>query len=144
MEPIVTLLFKLGHADLINRLIRLSEIENEYWYHGYLLQEHSCMGQGIQDWINWNFLKAVFQKFYLVHSWILCPIYNYLKNLERTMEQLSSESPTKYLLLKSKIICEGLWFSVTIQAFTLQLSKNGLFVDVSSQIFRKRFFSKHL
>ena len=30
MEPIVTLLFKLGHADLINRLIRLSEIENEY------------------------------------------------------------------------------------------------------------------
>ena len=24
-----------------------------------------------------NFLKAVFQKFYLVHSWILCPIWPY-------------------------------------------------------------------
>ena len=23
-----------------------------------------------------NFLKAVFHKFYLVHSWILCPRYN--------------------------------------------------------------------
>ena len=23
-----------------------------------------------------NFLKAVFHKFYMVHSWILCPIYN--------------------------------------------------------------------
>ena len=23
-----------------------------------------------------NFLKVVFHKFYLVHSWILCPIYN--------------------------------------------------------------------
>ena len=27
------------------------------------------------DHINSNFLKAVFRKFYLVHSWIFCPIY---------------------------------------------------------------------
>ena len=26
-------------------------------------------------WITSNFLKAVFHKFYLIHSWILCPIY---------------------------------------------------------------------
>ena len=28
------------------------------------------------DHISSNFLKAVFHKFYLVHSWILCPIYS--------------------------------------------------------------------
>ena len=27
------------------------------------------------DLLSSNFLKAVFHKFYLVHSWILCPIY---------------------------------------------------------------------
>ena len=32
------------------------------------------MGQGIQEWIKYNFLKAVFHIFYLVHPWISWPI----------------------------------------------------------------------
>ena len=34
--------------------------------------------QSIQEWTKQNFLKAAFHKFYLVHSWILCPIYIYI------------------------------------------------------------------
>ena len=30
----------------------------------------------VEDHINSDFLKAVFHKFYLVHSWIHCPILN--------------------------------------------------------------------
>ena len=37
-----------------------------------------CMGQSIQEWTKRNFLKAVFHKFYLVYSWILCPLYHVL------------------------------------------------------------------
>ena len=33
------------------------------------------MGQSIQEWTKWNFSKAVFNKFHLVHYWILCPIW---------------------------------------------------------------------
>ena len=32
-------------------------------------------------WTKWNFLKAVFLKFYLVYSWIFCPICNALSIL---------------------------------------------------------------
>ena len=35
------------------------------------------MGQSIQEWT-----KAVFHKFYLVHSWILCPKYSVGKYLK--------------------------------------------------------------
>ena len=34
------------------------------------------MGQNIQEWTKETFLKAVFHKFYLVHSWIICLICN--------------------------------------------------------------------
>ena len=33
------------------------------------------MQQSIQEWTKWNFLNAVFRKFYLDHSWILWPIF---------------------------------------------------------------------
>ena len=35
------------------------------------------MCQGMQEWTKENFLKAIFQKFYLVHSWTLWPIFSY-------------------------------------------------------------------
>ena len=35
-----------------------------------------------------NFLKAVFHKFYLVHSWILCPIYNPAKYLKSNLPKV--------------------------------------------------------
>ena len=40
------------------------------------------MGRSIQDWIKSNFVKADFRKFYLVHSWILCPIWTGSSYLE--------------------------------------------------------------
>ena len=40
------------------------------------------MGQSIQKWIKSNFLKAVFHKFYLVHSWILSPKYRNSNSIE--------------------------------------------------------------
>ena len=39
---------------------------------------------------NSNFLKAVFCKFYLVHSWILCPIWKCLAPKVEAYEHLSS------------------------------------------------------
>ena len=42
------------------------------WF--YKIDFYICflqMGQSIQEWTKWNFLKSVFHKFYLVHSWIL-------------------------------------------------------------------------
>ena len=38
----------------------------------YFLAPH--LGQTIEEWTKWIFLKDVFHKFYLVHSWILCSI----------------------------------------------------------------------
>ena len=37
-----------------------------------MLQDH--IGQGIQECTKQNFWKTAFHKFYLVHSWILCPM----------------------------------------------------------------------
>ena len=38
--------------------------------YGYMTQRIQVFNSGLS-----NFLKAVFHKIYLVHSWILCPIY---------------------------------------------------------------------
>ena len=42
------------------------------------LQNFSGYGLLRSNKIHWNFLKAVFHEIYLVHSWILCPIFRYL------------------------------------------------------------------
>ena len=55
------------------------------------------MGQSIQEWTKWNLwksadhitsnlLKAVFHKFHLVHSWMLCPKYGLSEKSERYCE----------------------------------------------------------
>ena len=42
------------------------------------ISKHVNMGQSIQEWAKYIFLKTVFHKFYLVYSWILCPIKYYV------------------------------------------------------------------
>ena len=41
---------------------------------GWLNEIQHHMGQSIQECIKKNLWKTAFKKFYLVHSWILCPI----------------------------------------------------------------------
>ena len=39
------------------------------------------LGQNIHEWTKWNLWKTAFKKFYLVHSWILCPINSQLNDM---------------------------------------------------------------
>ena len=62
------------------------------------------------DHITSNFLKAVFHKFYLVHSWILCPIYSSQKSLMYHSKQLRSFLNVKissdmFYWFKSTLLC---------------------------------------
>ena len=57
------------------------------------------MGQSIQEWIISNFLTAVFYNFYLVHSWILCSIYN-MKAYFKIRSQF-----TQYFFLCKALFC---------------------------------------
>ena len=52
------------------------------------------MGQSIQEWTKLSFLKAAFHKFYLVHSWILCPACVY-----------PLVCATKYICKNAQIYC---------------------------------------
>ena len=42
------------------------------------ISKHVNMGQSIQEWAKYIFLKTVFHKFYVVYSWILCPMKYYV------------------------------------------------------------------
>ena len=80
------------------------------------------LGQSIQDWTKYNlwktvfkkiegiwsaeadhspsiFLKAVFHKFYLVHSWTLCPIYTNLIPISHT-NHITENNISSNVLLK--------------------------------------------
>ena len=51
-------------------------------YQSFSKYQNACFrddtGQGIQEWTKQKFLKAIFRKFNLVHSWIL---NSYLRNV---------------------------------------------------------------
>ena len=54
------------------------KIEVNYRRVSKILQTlHLKMGESIQEWYKWSLWETVFKKFYLVHSWILWPKWNY-------------------------------------------------------------------
>ena len=50
-----------------------------------------------------NLLKAVFEKFYLVHSWILCPNFNNFVMYKFSSNFFASQSFKHWLAIKKKI-----------------------------------------
>ena len=60
-------------------------------------------GQRIQKWAKSNFLKTVFHKFYVVHSWILCPIYIYslIKNIRSNWIHVYLPAEMQFLILNN-------------------------------------------
>ena len=70
--------------------LRMLQLSSKRYKYGYTLRyNYVCfqtikiltgvvtnfyLEQSIQEWINKNLWKAAFKKFYLVHSWVLCPI----------------------------------------------------------------------
>ena len=66
-------IFKNNHSP---RLIFFSDIWDKVFKSIQKFVEDGF--QKIWSDITSNFLKAVFHKFYLVHSWIFCPIFNLL------------------------------------------------------------------
>ena len=56
----------------------LKDIKYLYLTKYYKLSLKLNLGQSIQEWAKWNLWKIAFKKSYLVHSWILCPIYDLL------------------------------------------------------------------
>ena len=55
------------------------------------------MEQSIQEWTKWNLWKTAFKSFYLVLSWMLCPIYCKLVHCK-----ILTGQPNRYMLKKSK------------------------------------------
>ena len=71
------------------------------------------MGQGIQEWPKYNFLKAVFRKFYLAHSWIprpICAFHNSVVKEAITSTIMNSFS-VKFILSTTKMLLVGSAFN---------------------------------
>ena len=52
--------------------IYLKWVNNKFWSVIWFFFSEAYLGQSIHEWTKQIFLKAVFHKIYLVHSWILC------------------------------------------------------------------------
>ena len=58
-----------GNQNFSEQLVNTAEMPIKFL--GQTVQKHFHLGQSIKEWTKQNFLKAVFHKLYLVHSWIL-------------------------------------------------------------------------
>ena len=89
-------------------------------WHTYVITYGNFMGI-VKPWVIWsatsNFLKVVFYKFYLVHSWILCPILKSFSianaNFRNHFRYHTSPKLLQTLTLRARKIYLGLHIKVT-------------------------------
>ena len=90
---------KLGWVNQLKAFLNL--INTEIW---------TTFKQTPADHITSNFLKAVFHNFFLVHSWIICPIFYYRYgifflpfNSRESIEVLHGKKQISIMLLNNSI-----------------------------------------
>ena len=74
----------------------------------------------------WKFLKAVFHKFYLVHSWILCPIVRTPSNIH---EGSFWKNSYKSIYLQKSFIIDVWLGKLSENALLWNLQKNVLYKE---------------
>ena len=62
------------------------------------------MEQSIHEWTKYNLWNTAFQKFYIVHSWILYPMYQWLSYLKFVKNWEKKKEKKHYYFLTNSVM----------------------------------------